>query len=138
MDDNIYENWRAGGIIYQDTTDGRRYLLVTSASRPDIWIVPAGHVEPGENPAETAVRETMEEAGVMAEVIAPLQTMEHEWDRDGQNVTVRTDLFLMKYLKTVNEGAEGRKAKFFSLNEIEQLKMWEETRTVFKQLANKI
>ena len=40
-------------------------LLVTSSRRPDSWIVPGGGVEPGEEPAVTALREVREEAGVV-------------------------------------------------------------------------
>lgn len=39
-------------------------LLVTSSRRPELWIVPGGGVEPEEEPAVTAVREVLEEAGV--------------------------------------------------------------------------
>lgn len=40
-------------------------LLVTSSRRPDNWIVPGGGVEPNEEPHCTAVREVLEEAGVV-------------------------------------------------------------------------
>lgn len=40
-------------------------LLVTSSRRPELWIVPGGGVEPDEEPAVTAVREVLEEAGVI-------------------------------------------------------------------------
>lgn len=61
-------------------------LLVTSSRRPDNWIVPGGGVEPNEEPACTAVREVLEEAGVvgtlgrclgMFEVFIPLISIEH-------------------------------------------------------------
>lgn len=40
-------------------------LLVTSSRRPELWIVPGGGVEPEEEPSVTAVREVLEEAGVI-------------------------------------------------------------------------
>lgn len=40
-------------------------LLVTSSRRPDNWIVPGGGVEPNEEASCTAVREVLEEAGVV-------------------------------------------------------------------------
>lgn len=40
-------------------------LLVTSSRRPNNWIVPGGGVEPNEDPANTAIREVLEEAGVV-------------------------------------------------------------------------
>lgn len=38
---------------------------MTSSRRPDNWIVPGGGVEPNEEPSCTAVREVLEEAGVV-------------------------------------------------------------------------
>uniref|UniRef100_T1GXD2 Nudix hydrolase domain-containing protein n=1 Tax=Megaselia scalaris TaxID=36166 RepID=T1GXD2_MEGSC len=43
-------------------------LLVTSSRRPELWIVPGGGVEPNEEPSVTAVREVLEEAGVVGEL----------------------------------------------------------------------
>jgi 8-oxo-dGTP pyrophosphatase MutT (NUDIX family) len=44
------------------------FLLVTSRRRPKQWVYPKGHVEDGERPEETAVREVEEEAGVLARI----------------------------------------------------------------------
>lgn len=43
-------------------------LLVTSSRRPELWIVPGGGVEPDEEPAVSAVREVLEEAGVVGKL----------------------------------------------------------------------
>ncbi|MFN8508803.1 MAG: NUDIX domain-containing protein [Dehalococcoidia bacterium] len=46
------------------------------------WFIPAGHVEPGERPAETAVRELAEETGIAlppgALSLAEIMSYEHE------------------------------------------------------------
>ena len=44
-------------------------LLVRAKKDPSLWIFPKGHIEPGETAAETAVRETREEAGIDGEVL---------------------------------------------------------------------
>lgn len=38
---------------------------MTSSRRPNNWIVPGGGVEPNEEPTSTAIREVLEEAGVV-------------------------------------------------------------------------
>ncbi|XP_009859218.2 diphosphoinositol polyphosphate phosphohydrolase 1-like [Ciona intestinalis] len=43
-------------------------LLVSSSRFHDLWIVPGGGLEPGEDPATTAVREVHEEAGVVGQL----------------------------------------------------------------------
>lgn len=41
---------------------------MTSSRRPELWIVPGGGVEPEEEPSVTAVREVLEEAGVVGKL----------------------------------------------------------------------
>lgn len=49
--------------------DGDRYLLIRRANPPaqDLFAFPGGRAEPGETPAETALRELEEETGLKAE-----------------------------------------------------------------------
>jgi 8-oxo-dGTP pyrophosphatase MutT (NUDIX family) len=47
-------------------------LVVQARANPDHWVLPKGHVEPGETLEQTAVREVREEAGVDAEVVGPI------------------------------------------------------------------
>ena len=60
----------AGGVVYrlnQATTP--ELLLVTARVDPTVWVLPKGHIERGESPEETAVREVFEEAGVTARIV---------------------------------------------------------------------
>ena len=51
----------AGGVVYRMTADGKpEYLLVTASKNREQWVLPKGHIEYGENPRETAVREVRE------------------------------------------------------------------------------
>ena len=43
---------------------GGRYLLVREPDHGNTWYLPGGLVEVGETPPETAIRETLEEAGL--------------------------------------------------------------------------
>ncbi|HEX8395386.1 MAG TPA: NUDIX domain-containing protein [Longimicrobium sp.] len=55
----------AGVVLFRDSEDGRRYLLMRSAlTRRPIWEFPKGGVEAGETDEQAAVRELWEEAGI--------------------------------------------------------------------------
>lgn len=59
----------AGGVVYRrDAECGVQFLLVRPTVGDDEWVVPKGHVEPAETAAEAAVREVLEETGMLARV----------------------------------------------------------------------
>jgi 8-oxo-dGTP pyrophosphatase MutT (NUDIX family) len=58
----------AGGIVYRQIGARIEYLLVRAKDKPQEWVLPKGHIEPGETTLETAVREVREETGIVAEV----------------------------------------------------------------------
>jgi len=62
---------QAGAVVFRIEDDSVRLLLVRSKKDPRLWVFPKGHIDPGERPAETALRETEEEAGVTGELIGP-------------------------------------------------------------------
>src|SRR5262245_44057931 len=66
----LYENpvCVAAGVVLDER---RRVLLIRRALDPckGLWALPAGYQEPDEKPAETAVRETFEESGLVVEAV---------------------------------------------------------------------
>jgi 8-oxo-dGTP diphosphatase len=50
---------------------GGRVLIARRVNPPQLWSLPGGKVEPGENPEQAAVREVREETGVEIEIVAP-------------------------------------------------------------------
>jgi 8-oxo-dGTP pyrophosphatase MutT (NUDIX family) len=129
---------RAGGIVFRPNDTGFEYLMVTSNSNRNRWIFPAGHVEPGETPEMTASREVMEEAGVIAETALDLGFFQYYWYRGKQKIIIETNLYLMRYLKTITVNPEGRLVRFFTLNQILQLNIWEESREFLKKAQPQI
>jgi mutator protein MutT len=84
----------AGGIVFQQRNEKIYYLIVRGKPDSSHWVIPKGHIEPGENPEDTAVREILEESGVNAKIIATLGTLKFEY-RDKQ---IKTILYLLEYL----------------------------------------
>ncbi|MGE5606957.1 MAG: NUDIX domain-containing protein [Bacteroidota bacterium] len=124
---------RAGGIVFREESNRIEFLLVTSNSNRNRWIIPAGHVEVGETPRETALREVEEEAGVKADILSDLGVLNYVWYRSNQKIMIETHLYLMKYVNTIAVNPEGRQVGFFSFEQTNNLNMWEESRFFLKK-----
>ena len=48
--------------------DQEKGLLLCEHADRNIWVTPGGLIEPGENPADAAIRETWEETGLLVEL----------------------------------------------------------------------
>jgi ADP-ribose pyrophosphatase YjhB (NUDIX family) len=53
-------------VVRTDLQPGRTHVLLTRRSDTGLWALPAGIVEPGEQPAATILRELVEETRVVA------------------------------------------------------------------------
>jgi 8-oxo-dGTP pyrophosphatase MutT (NUDIX family) len=67
----------AGNLVYRPAEDGPLFLVVSSSDGAH-WVLPKGHIKPGESPEEAALRELEEEAGVMGTIIARLPVKEFD------------------------------------------------------------
>jgi 8-oxo-dGTP pyrophosphatase MutT (NUDIX family) len=63
------EPTHAGGVVHRVRAGVVEVLLVTARKHRENWVLPKGHVEAGEAPEQTALREVAEEAGVVAEIV---------------------------------------------------------------------
>ncbi|NLW45872.1 MAG: NUDIX domain-containing protein [Firmicutes bacterium] len=125
---NLPVEQRAGGVVFRKENGRIEFLLVTSNSNPNRWIIPAGHVEDGETFIDAALREVAEEAGVEAIVVASLGNLSYRWYRNDQKILINTSLYLMKYLQTITINPEGRLVNFFTVEETIDLNLWDESR----------
>lgn len=96
----------AGGVVARIVDGQREYLLVEAARSRGVWVLPKGHIEPGETPEAAAVREVEEEAGVRAAIIA--RAGDSEYVMDGK--PVRTIFYLMRYLDDAKAAEERGRA----------------------------
>jgi 8-oxo-dGTP pyrophosphatase MutT (NUDIX family) len=75
----------------------REVLLINP--RPARWQLPKGHVEPGEEPPQTALREVREETGVGARIVAPLSAIRYTYAAGPRlRIEKRVDYYLMSYV----------------------------------------
>ena len=64
-----------------------------------VLALPKGHIEPGEQPEQTAVRETREETGIAGTLITPLEEISYMyWSRASRaRVAKRVAFYLLAY-----------------------------------------
>jgi 8-oxo-dGTP pyrophosphatase MutT (NUDIX family) len=83
----------AGGLVFRHRGGEVHYLIVRAKPNPSHWVIPKGHIEPGESPEAAARREIWEETGVQAKIIAPLGTSSFIY----QGKEIHTMYYLLEY-----------------------------------------
>lgn len=61
-----------------------------------LWSLPKGHIEIGESPEDTAVREVAEETGIVGEILAPLGVIDFWFVADGRRIHKTVHHFLLR------------------------------------------
>ncbi|HWC25042.1 MAG TPA: NUDIX hydrolase [Solirubrobacteraceae bacterium] len=89
----------AGGVV----VNTRREVVVIVPTRraadgSKVLALPKGHPDGGESPAEAALREVREEAGVEAEVVDSLGEVRYWYQRSGRRIAKVVEFFLLRYL----------------------------------------
>lgn len=72
----VVREYSAGGLVF-DEYDRVAIIARHSRSGHLEWCLPKGHIEKGETPQETAVREVFEETGILGEVVDSIATIDY-------------------------------------------------------------
>jgi len=88
----------AGGLVVDAEADVPAAALIGRIDRRGrlLWSLPKGHIEAGESPADTAVREVAEETGIIGEILAPLGVIDFWFVADGRRVHKTVHHFLLR------------------------------------------
>jgi 8-oxo-dGTP pyrophosphatase MutT (NUDIX family) len=83
----------AGGVVVHDG----KMLLLDRPARGEVRL-PKGHIDPGEAPEETALRETTEESGYAdLAILGELGERQVEFDFEGKHI-IRTEFYYLMQL----------------------------------------
>lgn len=108
-----------GGLVVKDN----KYLMVkhTYGEYKGKWIIPGGHLEPGEHLNHAAEREVLEESGITAKAGKILSVRSRV---RGESTTDCYIIFEMEWIKgePVPSCGEVDDARFFSYEEVDALK----------------
>jgi 8-oxo-dGTP diphosphatase len=93
----------AGGVAFRRQSSRIEVALI-SVGAQGRWQLPKGLVDDGEAIEATALREVREEAGVLTEIIGPIETIEYWYYSTNEGERVRFHKFVHFYLLSYQSG----------------------------------
>ena len=86
----------SGGAVVS-FRDGAPYVALIATRGRTRWGLPKGAVSAGETSEQAALREVLEETGLQARIVQPLDTIEYFFRAGGTLIHKRVDFYLMVY-----------------------------------------
>lgn len=91
----VVREYSAGGLIFDE--EGRVAIIARHSRSGHLeWCLPKGHIEKGETPQETAVREVHEETGILGEVVDSIATIDYWFTGTTQRVHKLVHHYVLK------------------------------------------
>lgn len=132
----------AGGVVFKKEGD-KTLILVAQHSAHHGWVFPKGligDVKKGETKEETALREVLEETGVMGKIIAPLTPISYFYFFEGRRIRKTVYYFLMEYISgsITQRDQEMEKVEWLPLEEAEERLTYKGDKQVWQEAKKKI
>ena len=91
----------AGGVLVRTIRSRTMLAAIRPRGKERVWALPKGHIDEGESPAETAMREVREETGVEGRLVEKLGDIRYvytaNWDeRKGERIFKVVSFFLLR------------------------------------------
>ena len=110
---------KAGTLSYRRGRSGEIEILAIGRDDSDHWILPMGHIEPGESPEDAGKRETQEEAGIQ---VQPQEFIGNLCFIGKSGARHEVAYFLAEYQGDAHWPEEGlRRRRWIALDEAEQV-----------------
>lgn len=115
---------------------GDEVLLIRRGTMPRLgeWSLPGGRIEPGERAADAAMRELVEETGVLARLVGLVDVVDGFFPPDHHYVLV--DYAALWISGDPRAGDDAAEAAFHPLAAIDDLVSWDETRRIIRKAAS--
>jgi 8-oxo-dGTP pyrophosphatase MutT (NUDIX family) len=80
----LEREFSAGGVLVKVIRGEPHLAAIRPQGKPEgVWALPKGNIDPGEKPAETALREVLEETGVAGRLVEKLGDVKYTYTRRG-------------------------------------------------------
>ena len=87
----------AGGVLVRSGADGWELAVIQPRGKPKVRALPKGHIDPGEKPELTAVRETREETGLSGQLKGKLGDVKYAYKFEGKSIFKIVSFFLLEW-----------------------------------------
>ncbi|MBL8954647.1 MAG: NUDIX domain-containing protein [Myxococcaceae bacterium] len=87
----------AGGVCARKTGDAWEIAVITPRGKPKVKALPKGHIDPGEKPDATALRETREETGLTGRLKAKLGDVKYVYKWEGRSIFKIVSFYLLEW-----------------------------------------
>jgi 8-oxo-dGTP pyrophosphatase MutT (NUDIX family) len=87
----------SGGAVLS-SLDGQTRVALIATRRKTRWGLPKGAVTEGETSEQAALREVLEETGLEARIVRPLDTIEYHFRAGDTLIRKTVDFYLMEYV----------------------------------------
>lgn len=132
----------AGGIVYRHSKDDNDIEILLIQDSKGRWTIPKGHIEPGENAKQTAIREIGEEVGLFhIRVLTWLGKIHFQYRRVDKLVLMTTQIYLVRALddqETPTKEQWMKGIKWFKFNDAIDAIEYEDIEKLMLVAKNKI
>lgn len=133
----------AGGLVFRTGPAGAEVALISTGS-PARWQLPKGLIDDGETPEAAAIREVREEAGIEAQLVSKLETVEYWYQSRSGGNRVRYHKFVHFYLMRYHSGNvadhdhEVNEARWVSVSEAGSLLAFKSEKALLEKVIARI
>jgi 8-oxo-dGTP pyrophosphatase MutT (NUDIX family) len=92
----VQREFSAGGVLVRSIGGRLHVAAIRPQGKTGTWALPKGHIDPGESPAETAVREVLEETGVAGRLVEKLGDTRYVYMWQGEKIFKVVSFFLLR------------------------------------------
>jgi len=130
-----------GGVVVREGESGHEVALirVRNLKGKDVWALPKGGAETGESGEAAALREVLEETGLTAEIVEPLESVTYWflWPPEQVRYKKTVHLYLMRALAgdISAHDDEVEEVRFVSLNDAARRATYRTDKQVLKRVA---